>query len=145
MVSMSSSFNITQEKDVVMKWISAQHEFTVWWDHQVTKILLNWAVSYHLRRSCQIEKAFAKLNTKTLIKQVQYTKVSESYPLCFMDFLSANWCKLEMYEFLFLPMKRNHYILIHQQMLWKVEDKSLPVRELNPGLPRDRRGYSPLY
>src|SRR4029434_9060981 len=25
------------------------------------------------------------------------------------------------------------------------KDKSLPVGELNPGLPRDRRGYSPLY
>ena len=25
------------------------------------------------------------------------------------------------------------------------EIKNLPVGELNPGLPRDRRGYSPLY
>src|SRR4029434_8196082 len=25
------------------------------------------------------------------------------------------------------------------------KDKSLPVGELNPGLPRDRRGYYPLY
>ena len=28
---------------------------------------------------------------------------------------------------------------------FKVETKNLPDGELNPGLPRDRRGYSPLY
>ena len=36
-------------------------------------------------------------------------------------------------------------VMIDPFYLEKIEKKNLPVGELNPGLPRDRRGYLPLY
>lgn len=41
-----------------------------------------------------------------------------------------------------LPLK---VILINLKVAERSETKKLRDRELNPGLPRDRRGYLPLY
>ena len=57
------------------------------------------------------------------------------------------WLKLTMiikvynFGFIFLNFSFLLYGLLHK----KNSKTILPDRELNPGLPRDRRGYSPLY
>ena len=53
---------------------------------------------------------------------------------------------------IYLNFYKNHFfVLISYFALLVIEEKMkkkkyiLPVGELNPGLPRDRRGYLPLY
>ena len=49
-------------------------------------------------------------------------------------------------KLLSLDLRSFSWIISHLQLKnLKLIQNSLPGRELNPGLPRDRRGYSPLY